>query len=116
MSEIRHRASPMIRDNRSVPTAPGRPACREVLPSVPAELAWLLDLLTQTARYAGPALAELDASLLPGAKGLRAPAIERATRIWNDSVPGCPELLLMADQADCVRPDNAPRLLAGLPP
>src|SRR5260370_32037295 len=114
MSEIRRRASPMIRDNRSVPTALGRPACREVLPSVPAELAWLLDLLTQTARYAGPALAELDASLLPGVKDLRARAMERARRLWNDSVPGCPELLLVADQADCIRQDDATRLLAWL--
>ncbi len=104
----------MIRHNRSVPTALGRPVCREVLPSVPAELAWLLDLLTQTARYAEPALAELDASLLPAVKGLRAPAMERAARLWNDSVPGCPELLLVADQADCIRHDNATRLLAWL--
>jgi DNA-binding transcriptional ArsR family regulator len=81
---------------------------------VPGELAWLLDLLTQTARYAEPALAELDASLLPGVKGLRAPVMERSTRLWNDSVPGCPELLLVADQADCVRHDNATRLLAWL--
>jgi DNA-binding transcriptional ArsR family regulator len=104
----------MIRDNRSVPSNPGRPACREVLPSVPAELAWLLDLLTQTARYAEPALAELDASLLPGVRGLHAPVMERATRLWNDSVPGCPELLLVADQADCIRQDSATRLLAWL--
>jgi DNA-binding transcriptional ArsR family regulator len=85
-----------------------------VSPSVPAELAWLLDLLTQTARYAEPALAELDASLLPGVKGLRAPVMERTARLWNDSVPGCPELLLVADQADCMRHDSASRLLAWL--
>ena len=83
-------------------------------PSVPAELAWLLDLLTQTARHAVPALAELDASLLPGVTALRAPVMERAARLWNDSVPGCPELLLVADQADCVRHDDAARLLAWL--
>src|SRR5260370_17506007 len=106
----------MIRDNRSVPTALGRPVCREVLPSVPAELAWLLELLTQTARYAGPALAELDASLLPGVKDLRARAMERATRLWNDSVPGCPELLLVADQPGCIRHDTLSRLLPSLTP
>ncbi len=84
------------------------------MPSVAAELAWLVDLLTQTARYAEPALAELDASLLPGVRALRAPVMERATRLWNDSVPGCPELLLVADQADCIRQDSATRLLAWL--
>ena len=97
-----------------MPSSPGRPACREVLPSVAAELAWLVDLLTQTARYAEPALAELDASLLPGVRALRAQVTERATRLWNDSLPGCPELLLVADQADCIRQDNATRLLAWL--
>jgi DNA-binding transcriptional ArsR family regulator len=73
-----------------------------------------MDLLTQTARYAEPALAELDASLLPGVKRLRGPVMERAARLWNDSLPGCPELLLVADQADCVRDHDATRLLAWL--
>jgi DNA-binding transcriptional ArsR family regulator len=73
-----------------------------------------MDLLTQTARYAEPALAELDASLLPGVRGLRAQVMERATRLWSDSLPGCPELLLVADQADCLRQDDATRLLAWL--
>lgn len=104
----------MIRDNQRVPADLARPACREVSPSVPAELAWLFDLLTQTARYAVPALAELDASLLPGIKALRPQVMERAARLWNDSAPGCPELLLVADQADCIRHDDATRLLAWL--
>jgi DNA-binding transcriptional ArsR family regulator len=73
-----------------------------------------MDLLTQTARYAEPALAELDSSLLPGVKRLRAPVMERAAKLWNDSLAGCPELLLMADQADCVRDHDATRLLAWL--
>jgi DNA-binding transcriptional ArsR family regulator len=98
----------------AVPAGPGRPACRKVSPSAAAELAWILDLLTQTARYAEPALAELDASLLPGVKSLRAPVMERASRIWNDSLAGCPELLPAADQADCVHDDDTARLLAWL--
>src|SRR5207302_4300799 len=53
-------------DNALMPIEPGTPACRAVAPSAPAEVAWLLNLLVQTARYAEPALAELDASLLPG--------------------------------------------------
>ncbi len=98
----------------AVPAGPGRPACREISPSAVAELAWILDLLTQTARYAEPALAELDASLLPGIKGLRAPVMARAGRIWNDSLGGCPELLPAADQADCVLGDDNARLLEWL--
>ncbi len=97
-----------------MPASSGRPACRAVSPSVPAELGWLLDLLTQTARYAEPALAELDASLLPGVRTLRASVMERSRRLWNDSVAGCPELLLAADQADCLADESADRLLAWL--
>jgi DNA-binding transcriptional ArsR family regulator len=97
-----------------VPSGFGRPVCRHVSPSAPAELAWILDLLTQTARYAEPALAELDASLLPGVKSLRVPVMERASRLWNDSLPGCPELLLVADQAACIWHDDTARLLAWL--
>jgi DNA-binding transcriptional ArsR family regulator len=97
-----------------VPAAPGRPACREVSPSAAAELAWILDLLTETARYAVPAVAELEASLLPGVKLLRPAVMERAGRLWNDSLAGCPELLPAADQADCVRGDDIAGLLAWL--
>lgn len=104
----------MARDNRPVPSASGRPACREVAPSLPAELAWIMDLLTQTARYAEPALAELDSSLLPGVRGLRVSVMARATHLWNDSLSGCPELLLVADQADCLRHGDATRLLGWL--
>ena len=104
----------MDRDNADVPTSAGGPACRAVSPSVPAELAWIMDLLTQTARYAEPALAELDSSLLPGVRELRAPVMQRAAQLWNDSLPGCPELLLVADQADCLRDGDGTRLLAWL--
>jgi DNA-binding transcriptional ArsR family regulator len=100
--------------NGTVPFGPGRPACLNVSPSVPAELAWILDLLTQTARYAEPALAELDASLLPGVKNLRAPVMERARQLWHDARGGCPELLLVADQAGCVWDSDTKRLLAWL--
>ncbi len=97
-----------------MPAGSGHPACRAVTPSIPAELAWLLDLLIQTARYAEPAIAELDASLLPGVRSLRAPTMERTKRLWNDTVAGSPELLLAADQADCLGDENADRLLAWL--
>jgi hypothetical protein len=63
---IDDRARPMKADNGRVPIETGRPTCRVVAPSAPSELAWLLNLLVQTARYAEPALAELHASLLPG--------------------------------------------------
>ncbi len=100
--------------NDAMPTSPGRPACREVSPSLPAELAWILDLLTQTAPYANPALAELDMSLLPGVKSLRPPVMERARRLWNDPLAGCPELILVADQADCLSHFDAAGLLGWL--
>jgi DNA-binding transcriptional ArsR family regulator len=101
-------------DNGGMPTSPGLPACREVSPSLPAELAWVLDLLTQTARYAEPALAELDASLLPGVKSLRASLMGRARNLWNDSLAGCPELILAADQAGCLSHSDAAGLLVWL--
>lgn len=103
-----------IFDNDGVPASPGRPGCREVSPSAAAELAWIFDLLTQTARYAVPAVAELEATLLPGLTQLRPPVMERAGRLWNDSLAGCPELLPAADQADCVRGEDVERLLAWL--
>ena len=104
----------MSDQNDAMPTSPGRPACREVSPSLPAELAWILDLLTQTAPYANPALAELDMSLLPGVKSLRPPVMERARRLWNDPLAGCPELILVADQAACLSHSDAAGLLGWL--
>jgi ArsR family transcriptional regulator len=90
------------------------PICRAVAPSAPSELAWILNLLTQTARYAEPALAELDASLLPGIGTLRAPIAERARRLWRDDRPGCTELLLCADAAGCLLGDDPAKLFAWL--
>jgi DNA-binding transcriptional ArsR family regulator len=85
--------------------------CRAVSVSAPSELAWLLNLLTQTAPYAGPALAELDASLLPGIGTLRAPIGLRFRRLWNeDSLAGCPELVPLAGLAGAILDDDVRRL------
>jgi DNA-binding transcriptional ArsR family regulator len=97
-----------------MPIDPGRPACRAVSPSAPSELAWLLNLLAQTARYAEPALAELDASLLPGINRLRQPVLVRTQRLWSDGLAGCPELIYAADLADCLLDDEPKRLWAWL--
>jgi ArsR family transcriptional regulator len=70
-----------------------------------------LNLLTQTAPYAAPALAELDASLLPGISRLRAPIAQRFRRLWSmDSLPGCPELLPVTRLADAVLDNDLKRL------
>lgn len=97
-----------------MPIETGRPACRGVSASAPAELAWLLNLLVQTARYAEPALAELDASLLPGISRLRAPIGERVRRLWADELAGCPELMLVARLAGSVLDDEPKRLFEWL--
>lgn len=89
----------------------GLPVCRAVSPSAPSELAWILNLLTQTAPYAEPALAELDASLLPGSARLRGPIGLRFRRIWaGDTLAGCPELLPVAGLAGAVLDDDLRRL------
>jgi DNA-binding transcriptional ArsR family regulator len=99
---------------REMPIEFGRPSCRAIAPSVPAELAWLLNLLAQTARYAEPALAELDASLLPGVSRLRLPVRERFAQLWSDDLPGCPELMYVAHAANCVLDADPNRLFAWL--
>jgi DNA-binding transcriptional ArsR family regulator len=94
-----------------MPIDVGQPVCRAVAPSAPSELAWILNLLTQTAPYAAPALAELDGSLLPGISSLRAPIGQRFRRLWSkDALPGCPELLPIAHLADAVLDDDLRRL------
>lgn len=91
-----------------------------VTPSVAAELAWLIDLLVQSARYAEPALAELERSLLPGIEALRPSVKDRYAALWDDSLRGCPELLVAAgSEIDgdarqllawfSTRPKNSPR-------
>jgi ArsR family transcriptional regulator len=97
-----------------MPIDAGAPTCRAVAASAPSELAWILNLLTQTARYAAPALAELGASLLPGIGGLREPMTERTRRLWQDDQPGGTELLLCADQAGGMLEDEPHRLFAWL--
>jgi hypothetical protein len=65
-------------------------------PSLAAELAWVLDLLVQSARYAEPALDELDRTLLPGVMALRPRVIDRFASLFRDDLRGCPELLIAA--------------------
>ena len=91
-----------------------RVVCERASPSVAAELSWLLDLLVQSARYAEPALAELDRSLLPGVEALRNPVKERFTSLWDDTLAGCPELLVVAGSGGCVEDTDARRLLRWL--
>jgi DNA-binding transcriptional ArsR family regulator len=94
-----------------MPIDVGQPVCRAVAPSAPSELAWLLNLLTQTAPYAEPALAELATSLLPGISRSRAQIGQRIRRLWgNDGLAGCPELLPIAMRADAVLDDDLGRL------
>ncbi|HSS61869.1 MAG TPA: metalloregulator ArsR/SmtB family transcription factor [Candidatus Limnocylindrales bacterium] len=97
-----------------MPIGTGTLTCRAVSASAPSELAWILNLLTQTARYAEPALAELDASLLPGIAGLRGPITERTRQLWQDGQPASTELLLCADQAGCLLDDKPDRLFSWL--
>src|SRR5258708_6439895 len=94
-----------------MPMEIGKPICRAVLPSATSELSWLLNLLTQTARYAEPALAELDGSLLPGIGRLRKPIKEQLEQLWSDGLAGCPELLYLAQGADCIFDDALNRFI-----
>src|SRR5260370_16189613 len=92
----------------------GNPVGRAVLPSAPSELSWLVNLLSQTARYAEPALAELDASLLPGIGRLRKPIKEQLEQLWSDGLAGCPELIYSAQEADCMFDDGLHGFIGGL--
>jgi DNA-binding transcriptional ArsR family regulator len=80
--------------------------------SLAAELAWILDLLVQTARYAEPALDELDRTLLPGVMALRPKVMDRFASLFRDELGGCPELLIAARMGGCVA-DTEPRRLLG---
>ena len=102
-----------LADNHAMP-APSKVVCQRVAPSVAAEVAWLLDLLLQTARYAEPALAELDRSLLPGVRALRSSVKDRFAALWDDSLAGCPELIVAADSSSCLEDPDPRRLLAAL--
>lgn len=98
-----------------MPIEMGRPFCRAVSASAPSELAWLLNLLTQTAPFAEPALAELDRSLLPGIHQLRGPVGARFRRLWaQDHLPGCPELLPVAHLAGSLLDGDQVKLFSWL--
>jgi ArsR family transcriptional regulator, arsenate/arsenite/antimonite-responsive transcriptional repressor len=77
-----------------------------------AELAWILDLLVQTARYAEPALDELDRTLLPGVLALRPKVMDRFASLFKDELRGCSELLITAAMGGCLG-DQEPRRLFG---
>jgi ArsR family transcriptional regulator, arsenate/arsenite/antimonite-responsive transcriptional repressor len=83
-------------------------------PSLAAELAWVLDLLVQSARYAEPALDELDRTLLPGVMAFRPRLIARFASLFMDDLRGCPELLLTAAMGGCLSDHEPRRLLAWL--
>ncbi|HEV2475785.1 MAG TPA: metalloregulator ArsR/SmtB family transcription factor [Candidatus Dormibacteraeota bacterium] len=80
--------------------------------SLAAELAWILNLLVQTAGYAEPALDELDRTLLPGVMTLRPKVMDRFTSVFRDELSGCPELLIVAAMGGCLA-DQEPRRLLG---
>ena len=82
--------------------------------SLAAELAWILNLLVQTAGYAEPALDELDRALLPGVMALRPKLMDRFTSLFRDELPGCPELLIAAASGGCLADQEPRRLLAWL--
>ena len=82
--------------------------------SAVVELDWLLDLLVTSARYAEPALDELDQSLLPGIAQLRTSVRSRYAALWDDGLRGCPELLLTAHDAGCLVDDDLARFVIAL--
>ncbi len=86
--------------------------CVGIGPSAVSELAWLVDLLVQTAGYAEPALDELDRSLLPGIAAARTEVRQRLDLLWGDSLAGCPEMLVAAAHAGCLE-DTTPRRFLG---
>lgn len=82
----------------------------DVAPSAPSELAWILNLLLQRARYAGPALDELERSLLPGIATLQPSIRNQSDRLWHDDLVGCPELLPIAHHAGALLDTDPNRL------
>jgi DNA-binding transcriptional ArsR family regulator len=97
-----------------MPTAHGTPILKGVAPSGPSELAWLLDLLVQSAPYAVPALEELESSLLPGIGRLREPVRAQFQHLWADDVSGCPELVLLAHHCGALLEAEPTRLIQWL--
>jgi hypothetical protein len=101
-------------DNALISRQPSHFSCDTTAASIASELAWLLELLVQSAPYAEPALEELDRSLLPGVTALRQPVQARFAGLWSDTLAGCPELLIAADHGACLGDDDPLRLLAWL--
>jgi ArsR family transcriptional regulator len=99
-------------DNGAIATTGSTVHSAGASPSLAAELAWVLDLLVQTARYAEPALDELDRTLLPGVMALRPRVMDRFASLFRDNLRGCPELLIAAAMAGCIA-DQEPRRLLG---
>ena len=97
-----------------MPIEAGAPIRRLVSPSAPAELAWLLNLLVQTAPYAEPALSELEESILPGVTGMRDTVRRKFRGLWDDEVAGCPELLAAAHHSGCLLDGDPARLFQWL--
>ena len=88
----------------------------DVMPSAASELAWILNLLVQRARYAGPAVDELDRSLLPGIGTLQPLVRDKSDRLWHDDLVGCPELIPIAHHAGALLDADLNRLLGWLRP
>jgi DNA-binding transcriptional ArsR family regulator len=85
-----------------------------VSPSAPSEVAWVLDLLVQSAPYSRPATAELDQSLLPGLMAMRDSTRARYRALWTDDLGGCPELLPVAHHAGCLLDEDGSRFIQWL--
>jgi DNA-binding transcriptional ArsR family regulator len=98
----------------SIATRQSTVHCVSASASLAAELAWVLDLLVQTARYAEPALDELDRTLLPGVVALRPKVRDRFASVFGDELPGCPELLIEAATGGCLADEDPRRLLRWL--
>ena len=88
--------------------------CVSTAASPAAEIAWLLDLLVQTAPYAEPALDELERSLLPGVIALRPNIRDRFASLFQDDAGGCPELLTLAAEIGGMADPDPRRLIAWL--
>jgi ArsR family transcriptional regulator len=104
----------LCRDNCHISAKTLTVQCVSTSASAAAEIAWLLDLLVQTAPYAKPALDELDGTLLPGVLALQPKFRARFASLFNDSVRGCPELLVLAAQSGGIPEPDPRRLTAWL--
>src|SRR4029077_14236535 len=109
-----HRLIPMVQAPimATIATRPSTVHYLGASPSLAAELAWVLNLLVQTAGYAEPALDELERTLLPGVMALRPKVRDRFSSVFRDTLRGCPELLIAAAMGDCLA-DQEPRRLLG---